>query len=107
MTLPDWLTTRLPTDGQMGVLHRNRPALYWLTLVVGATAFAGVLLALFYALALFPLVAGQAVVAVLGGDPVRAALWVGLLGVLGVGFVGIVVAAGRWVGQFVGGGERE
>lgn len=101
--LPPYVTERLPTDGSMGALRRKRPALYWLTISVGGTAFVGVLLGLFYTLALFPLIAGQAIAAVLSNDPVHAAAWVVLMAAVGVLFVAVVFLTGRWVGEFAGG----
>lgn len=100
MNLPTTLTDKLPTDGTLGALHRKRPTLYYLTLATGGAAFAGVLFALFYTLALLPLVGARAIVAVAGNDPVLAWAWTGLLAGVGVLFVGVVVAVGRWVGQF-------
>lgn len=94
------LTDHLPTDGRMGALKRQRPTLYWLVVTTGTAAFAGVLLAVFYALALFPLVAGRAVAAAASGDPWLTLLWfAGMAAVAGF-FVGVVLAVGRWVGEF-------
>ena len=100
MNLPEPLTSRLPTDGAMGALRRKRPSLYALAIATGGAAFAGVLLALFYTLALLPLVGARAIVAVTAGDPLAAWAWTALLAAVGVLFVGVVVVVGRWVGQF-------
>lgn len=104
--LPDWLTTRLPADAAMGALRRKRPSLYWLIIATGAVAFWMVLQAFFYALALFPLFGGRAIVATLDGDPVGAAAWLALLAATGAFVVGVVYLAGRWAGEFVGRGEE-
>lgn len=101
------LTDRLPTDGAMGALRRKRPTLYLLVVLTAGAAFAGVVIALYYLVALLPLIGAQAIVAVTANDPVAAWAWTLLLFVVGVGFVAVVVAVGRWVGEFIGGGEND
>lgn len=106
MSARSFVADYLPTDGKMGALHRQRPMLYRLIILVGGAAFVGVVLAVAYAVLLFPLVAAQAIIAAASGRVVESAAWFGLMTAIGVGFVGLVLAVGRWVGAFVTGGEE-
>lgn len=98
--IPNTLADRLPTGGVMGALRTSRPALYYLVLAVGAAAFCATLLTALYALLLLPLVAARAAVAVAQGDPVLAAAWIALVAAVGALVAGVVVAVGRWAGEF-------
>lgn len=91
---------RLPDDGTVGALRRERPALYWLTLVVAAAAYAGVLASLAFALALGGVAMGHALAAAVGGAPAGTAAWAGLVVLAAAYGAASTLAAVRWVGQY-------